>query len=93
MSYLIVVVIGAAAGWAAGQYLKGSEQGVGIDLAAGAAGAIVTVFLARVVGPAGASGYLISGIVALLGAIASLYAMRQVIKAKTVPAPRARRRR
>jgi uncharacterized membrane protein YeaQ/YmgE (transglycosylase-associated protein family) len=86
------VVIGAIAGWIAGQYLKGSEAGVGIDLAAGAAGAIVMVFLVRVVGPEGASGFVMSGIVALIGAIGSLYAMRRVMKAKAVPAPRARRR-
>ena len=93
MSYLIVVVIGAVAGWVAGQYLKGSELGVGIDLAAGAAGAIVIVFLARMLGPVAASGFVMSGIVALIGAIGTLYAMRRVIKAKAVPAPRARRRR
>jgi len=92
MSYLIVVVIGAVAGWVAGQYLKGSEHGAGIDLAAGAAGAIVVVFLSRVVGPASASGFVMSGIVALAGAIGTLYAMRRVMKAKAVPVRRARRR-
>jgi uncharacterized membrane protein YeaQ/YmgE (transglycosylase-associated protein family) len=92
MSYLIVVVIGAVAGWIAGQYLKGSEHGVGIDLAAGAAGAIVVVFLTRIAGPASASGALMSVIVSLIGAIGALYAMRRVMKANAVPAPRARRR-
>lgn len=93
MSYLIVVVIGAVAGWVAGQFLKGSEHGVGIDFAAGAAGAIVAVFLARVVGPGSASSFMLSGIVALAGAIATLYAMRRIMKAKAVPVTRPRRRR
>ena len=37
MNYLFIVVIGAVVGFIAGQYLKGSEHGAGIDVAAGAA--------------------------------------------------------
>ena len=92
MSYLFIVVIGAVAGWATGQYLKGSELGLGPDLAAGAIGAAVTVLFVRMVGPAGASGFLISAIVAILGAVASLYIMRSYMKAKAVPVARPRRR-
>ena len=39
MSYLFIVVIGAVAGWIAGQYIKGSEMGMLPDIIAGAVGA------------------------------------------------------
>ena len=92
MSYLFIVVIGAVAGWAAGQKLKGSEMGVLPDLVAGAVGGSVFVLLTRMVGPAAASGFLMSAIVAILGAFAALYIMRSYMKAKAVPVARPRRR-
>ncbi len=92
MSYLLIVVIGTVAGWAAGQFLKGNEEGVAIDLIAGAVGAVVAVVLARMVGPAATSGFVISAVLAVLGAIGSLYAMRRFMKARLVPAHRPRRR-
>jgi uncharacterized membrane protein YeaQ/YmgE (transglycosylase-associated protein family) len=92
MSYLFIVVIGAVAGLVAGQYLKGSEMGKGPDLAAGAVGAAVLVLLVRMVGPAAASGFAMSAILAIIGAIASLYVMRSYTKSKAVPVARARRR-
>ncbi|MGZ4778799.1 MAG: GlsB/YeaQ/YmgE family stress response membrane protein [Thermoanaerobaculia bacterium] len=92
MSYMFIVVIGAVAGWVAGQYVKGSEMGIGIDFAAGAVGAIVAVALSRLLGPAGASGLLMSAIIAIIGAVGSLFLMRRVMKARMVPATRPRRR-
>ncbi|HEY3054211.1 MAG TPA: GlsB/YeaQ/YmgE family stress response membrane protein [Thermoanaerobaculia bacterium] len=92
MNYLFIVVIGAVAGWVAGQVVKGSEQGVAIDLAAGAFGGVAAVILSRMLGPAAASGMMISVIIAVIGAVGSLYAMRRFMKAKLVPAPRVRRR-
>jgi uncharacterized membrane protein YeaQ/YmgE (transglycosylase-associated protein family) len=91
MSYLFIVVIGAVAGWVAGQYMKGSEHGVGIDIAAGGIGAVVIVLLSRMVGPAAAGGFVMSAIVAVIGAIASLYGMRRFMRASLVPTPRRRR--
>ena len=92
MSYLMIIVIGTIAGWVAGQYIKGNEEGVAIDLACGAVGSIVAVLLSRMVGPAAASGYVMSTIVAVLGAVAALFAARRFMKARLVPAPKRRRR-
>ena len=93
MSYLFIVVIGAVGGWIAGQAVKSSEHRVALDVLAGAAGSVVAVFLARIVGPASAQGFLVSTIVAVIGVVISLYAMRHFMKAPLVPARRSRRRR
>lgn len=92
MSYLFIVIIGAIAGWVAGQYLKGSEQGPMLDVAAGAIGACIAVVLVRMVGPAAAAGFMLSSVVAIVGAIGSVFGVRQYQKSKQVPAPRVRRR-
>lgn len=92
MSYLFIVVIGAVAGGLAGQYFKGSELGVFPDVVAGAIGACVFVLLVRMVGPAAASGFMMSAIVAILGGVAALYSFRSYMKTKAVPVPRPRRR-
>jgi uncharacterized membrane protein YeaQ/YmgE (transglycosylase-associated protein family) len=89
---MFIVVIGAVAGWIAGQYMKGSEAGVGIDIAAGVGGACVAVVISRFVGPQGAAGLMMSSIIAILGAVAGLFAMRKFQKAKEVPVARSRRR-
>lgn len=91
MSYLFVAVIGAIGGWIASRYLKGSEMGMVPDVAGGAAGALVAVLLSRVIGPASTGGFVMSAIVALVGGVATLFAMRHVLKEK--PAPVVRRRR
>ena len=93
MSYLFIVVIGAISGWIAGQFVKSSEHRVAMDVLVGAVGSAVAVFLARTIGPASAEGSLVSTIVAVIGVVISLYAMRHFMKAPLVPAPRARRRR
>ena len=49
--------------------------------------------LAAVSRPAAAADYAVSIIVGIEGALLALYAMRQVLKAKAVPAPVMRRRR
>ncbi|HVS31205.1 MAG TPA: GlsB/YeaQ/YmgE family stress response membrane protein [Thermoanaerobaculia bacterium] len=94
MSYLFIVVIGAVVGWIAGQQIKGSELGVGVDLAAGAAGACLAVLLSRLVGPAAVAGLMLSAIIAILGGVGGLYAMRKFMKSREVPVkvrPRTRR--
>jgi uncharacterized membrane protein YeaQ/YmgE (transglycosylase-associated protein family) len=92
MSYLFIVIIGAIVGFIAGQYLKGSEHGPAFDVAAGAAGAVVAVLLSRIVGPAAAAGFIMSPIVAGIGAVLGLYGVRQFMKPKLVPAARTGRR-
>ena len=91
MSYLLIVVISAAVGFVAGQSFKGSEHGSGIDTVAGALGGCILVLLSRVVGPAAAAGWVMSTIVAVIGAVVTLFVMRQVMIRKPVPTTRARR--
>ncbi len=91
MSYLLIVVIGALVGFVAGQYLKGSEHGSGVDALVGAVGGCLAVLLWRVVGPAAAAGWVMSTIVAVVGAVVTLFLIRQVM-ISPAPATRARRR-
>lgn len=90
MSYLIVVVIGAVVGWAAGQNIKGSEMGAMPDVAAGAIGAAVIVLISRLVGIS--DGFVISFVISIIGGIGVLLLMRRVLKQKPVPVTRPRRR-
>jgi uncharacterized membrane protein YeaQ/YmgE (transglycosylase-associated protein family) len=90
MSYLFIVVIGAVVGFVAGQSLKGSEHGSGLDALAGALGGGLFVLLSRIVGPAAAAGWFMSIIVTIIGAVVTLFVMRQVMIRK--PKAAARRR-
>jgi uncharacterized membrane protein YeaQ/YmgE (transglycosylase-associated protein family) len=93
MSYMIIVVIGAIVGWVVGQSIKGSEHGVGIDIAAGAIGGCVAVLLSRMIGPAAAAGLFMSAIVSIIGAFVALYGTRMFLKSREARAPKSRRRR
>ena len=93
MSYLLVVVVGTIAGWIGSQYIKGNEEGVMIDLICGAIGAVVAVAIARMLASAAASGWMVSIVVAILGSLASLWAVRRFMKMRLVPATRPRKRR
>jgi uncharacterized membrane protein YeaQ/YmgE (transglycosylase-associated protein family) len=92
MSYLLVAVIGVVVGFVTGQYVKGDENAIGFNLAAGAAGAVVAVVLARLVGSEMFAGYVMSTLVAAAGAVGGVFAKRQIMKPKVVPV-RARARR
>ena len=92
MSYLLVAVIGCVVGFVAGNYIKGDEHGMGTNIAGGAVGAVVFVLLSRLVGPEMFAGYIASIVVAGLGAVAGVFAKRQIMKPKAVPV-RARVRR
>ena len=92
MSYLLVAVIGVVVGFVTGQYVKGDENGVGVNLAVGAAGAVIAVVLARLVGSEMFAGYVMSTFVAAAGAVGGVFAKRQIMKPKAVPV-RARVRR
>ena len=91
MSYLFVVLIGAIAGWVAGQSIKGSELGVIPDLIAGAGGAAALVLFVRIIGSDVATGFVTSTIVAIIGAVAGVYAMRYAMREAPAPARRPRR--
>lgn len=93
MTYMFVVIIGAVAGWVAGQYIKQEDHAIALDFAAGAIGAGVAVLLSRMVGPVAASGLVVSAIVAIVGGVGGLYGMRRFMKATALPAPPPPRRR
>ena len=92
MSYLLVAVIGLIVGFFAGNYFKGDEMGAGVNLAAGAVGAVVLALISRLVGPEMFAGYMASIVVSTAGAIGGVFAKRQIMKPKVVPV-RARARR
>ena len=91
MSYMFIVVIGAVAGWLGSQIFKGSEHGIGLDIAAGTIGAVILVLISRMV-TASASGMVMSSLVAIIGGIGSVYAVRMFMKSREVPVPVRRRR-
>jgi uncharacterized membrane protein YeaQ/YmgE (transglycosylase-associated protein family) len=88
---LLIVVIGAAVGFLFGRYLKGTRHGTGIDAAVGAIGGWAAVALSHVVGPAGTAGWVMSTIVAAIGAVVTLFVVRLAMISKTVPAIHSRR--
>jgi uncharacterized membrane protein YeaQ/YmgE (transglycosylase-associated protein family) len=92
MSYLWVGLIGALVGWLTGQFVTGSRQGIAVDLIAGAIGAWLAVVLSRAIVPDTASGFLMSAIVAVVGAIIMLVAMNRFIRAPLIASSRMRRR-
>ena len=92
MSYLLIIIIGAVVGFIAGQYLKGIEHGKVIDAVAGGLGGCVFVLLSRVVGPAGAAGWFMSTIVTIIGAVLTLFLLRQFMIRRAVAVPKPRRR-
>ena len=92
MSYLLIIIIGAVVGFIAGQYLKGSEHGKVIDAVAGGLGGCVFVLLSRAVGPAGAAGWFMSTIVTIIGAVLTLFLVRQFMIRRAVAVPKPRRR-
>ena len=92
MSYLIIVIVGAVVGFIAGQYLKGSEHGSAIDAVVGALGGCVFVLISRMVGPAGAAGWFMSTVVTIIGAVLTLFIMRQFMIRKAIVVSKPRRR-
>ena len=71
MSFIWFLIIGAAAGWLAGQVMKGRGFGLWINLLLGVAGSFIGGFLFQFLG-IGGDGILASLVAALVGAIALL---------------------
>jgi uncharacterized membrane protein YeaQ/YmgE (transglycosylase-associated protein family) len=81
MNFLVwFILIGLAAGWLAGRFLK-SGFGVAGNLGVGVMGALVGGFLSRWLGLSTADGVLGSLIVATIGAVVFLLALRQLKRA------------
>ena len=77
MDWLLFLVIGAIAGWLAGQFMKGRNAfGLLGDIVVGIIGAFVGGYLFRAVGVEIGGGFIGSIIVAFVGAIALLFVVR-----------------
>ena len=72
MSFILFLIIGLAAGWLAGQIMKGSGFGLWINMLLGVAGSFIGGFLFQFLG-IGGDGILVSLIAALVGAILLLF--------------------
>jgi uncharacterized membrane protein YeaQ/YmgE (transglycosylase-associated protein family) len=80
MEFVWFILIGLAAGWLAGQVMKGGGFGVLGDIVVGVIGALLGGFLFRTFGVSTGGGLLGSLIVATIGAIVLLFVLRLVKK-------------
>ncbi len=76
MALLWFVVIGAIAGWLAGQFMRGNGFGLLGDIIVGVIGAFIGAYLFRSVGANLGGGLIGSLIVAFVGAIVLLFVVR-----------------
>ena len=77
--FIYILVVGLIAGWSAGKIMKGKGFGLVCDLVVGVLGAIVGYWICDELG-IGIYGILGSIVVALLGALLLLYALRLIKK-------------
>ncbi len=75
------VLIGLAAGWLAGQFMKGGGFGVIGDIVVGVIGALLGGFLFGALGLSAGGGLLGSLIVATIGAVVLLFLLRLIKRA------------
>jgi uncharacterized membrane protein YeaQ/YmgE (transglycosylase-associated protein family) len=76
MSYLWLIIIGAIAGWLAGQFMRGNGFGLLGDIVVGIIGAFIGGYLFRAVGVEIGHGLIGSLIVAFVGAVLLLFVVR-----------------
>ncbi|HEY6140613.1 MAG TPA: GlsB/YeaQ/YmgE family stress response membrane protein [Thermoanaerobaculia bacterium] len=76
MGYLWFVIIGAVAGWLAGQFMRGNGFGLLGDIVVGIIGAFIGGYLFRAVGVEIGHGLIGSLIVAFVGAVVLLFIVR-----------------
>jgi len=76
MQFVWFIVIGAIAGWLAGQFMKGNGFGLPGDIVVGVIGAFVGSYLFRAVGVELGGGLAGSLIVAFAGAVLLLFVVR-----------------
>jgi uncharacterized membrane protein YeaQ/YmgE (transglycosylase-associated protein family) len=81
MGFVWFILIGLAAGWVAGQLMKGGGFGVVGDIIVGVIGALLGGFLFRTLGVSAGGGLLGSLIVATIGAVVLLFLLRLIKKA------------
>ena len=78
MELLWFILIGLAAGWLAGRFMRGGGFGVVGDLLLGVAGAVFGGFLFSQLGLSAGGGFIGALIVATIGAVVLLFLVRMV---------------
>ena len=78
-SLIVVLVIGALAGWLAGKIMKGRGFGIPVNIVVGIIGAIIGGFLFSTLGVA-VNGFIGSLVTATIGAVALLFVISLVKK-------------
>lgn len=78
---IVWLVIGALAGWLAGQFVKGGGFGLFVDIIVGIVGAFIGGWLASMLHIHIAGGFFSSLIVAFIGAVVLLVVIRLVRRA------------
>lgn len=73
---IIWLIIGAVAGWLAGQFVKGGGFGLVVDIIVGIVGAFIGGWLAGVLGISLGGGIIASIITATVGAVILLFVVR-----------------
>lgn len=81
MNLILFLIIGALAGWLAGQIMKGSGFGVLGNIVVGVVGAVIGGFVFRLVGLA-AFGLVAELIMATVGALILLWAVSVIKRSK-----------
>ncbi len=76
MGWIWIIVIGAVAGWLAGQFMRGSGFGLLGDIVVGIIGAFIGGYLFRAAGVQLGGGLIGSLIVAFVGAVVLLLVVR-----------------
>lgn len=77
-SIIIMLIVGALAGWLAGQLVKGRGFGLGGNIVVGIVGAVLAGFIFPAVGWGAGGGFIISVIHATIGAVILLVLIRVV---------------
>ncbi|PZO36850.1 MAG: GlsB/YeaQ/YmgE family stress response membrane protein [Pseudanabaena frigida] len=78
MNFIWFILIGLAAGWLAGQLVRGGGFGLGGDIIVGVIGALLGGFLFTTFGVSTGGGLLGSLIVATIGAVVLLVGLRLI---------------
>jgi uncharacterized membrane protein YeaQ/YmgE (transglycosylase-associated protein family) len=78
MSFIWFILIGLAAGWLAGQLMRGGGFGLVGDIVVGVIGALLGGFLFSTFGISTGGGLLGSLIVATIGAVVLLFGLRLI---------------
>ena len=81
MEFLWFILIGLAAGWLAGQLMKGGGFGIVGDIVVGVIGALLGGFLFRTLGVSAGGGLIGALIVATIGAVILLFLLRMLKRA------------